>query len=30
MKFSRDWWAVIVAVIAALFVKLGALPRIPW
>jgi hypothetical protein len=29
-RMSRDWWAVIVAVAAAVVVKLGWLPRIPW
>jgi hypothetical protein len=30
MTLSRDWWAVIVAAVAALLVKLGVLARIPW
>jgi hypothetical protein len=30
MTLSRDWWAVIVATVAALLVKLGVLARIPW
>jgi len=30
MQLSRDWWAVVLAVTAALFVKLGALPHVPW
>jgi hypothetical protein len=27
---SVDWWAVILALLAAIAVKLGAFPRIPW
>jgi hypothetical protein len=30
VRMSRDWWAVAVAVAAALLVKLGWLPRVPW
>jgi hypothetical protein len=30
MRLSRDWWAVVVAITAALFVKIGALPHVPW
>jgi hypothetical protein len=30
MTLSRDWWAVIVATVAALLVKFGVLARIPW
>jgi hypothetical protein len=27
---SADWWAVIVSLGAALLIKAGFLPRIPW
>ena len=30
MQLSRDWWAVVLAFTAAFFVKLGALPHVPW
>jgi len=30
MTLSRDWWAVIVAVTAAVLVKLGLIGGIPW
>jgi hypothetical protein len=30
MTLSRDWWAVIVAAIAAVLVKLGLVAGIPW
>jgi hypothetical protein len=30
MTLSRDWWAVIVAVAAAVLVKLGLIGGIPW
>jgi hypothetical protein len=30
IRLSRDWWAVILAAVAAACIKLGVLPRIPW
>jgi hypothetical protein len=30
MTLSRDWWAVIVAVVAAVLVKLGLVVGVPW
>jgi len=30
MTLSRDWWAVILAVTAAVLVKLGLIAGIPW
>jgi hypothetical protein len=30
MRLSRDWWAVIVAAILVVLVRLGALRGIPW
>jgi len=29
-KISLDWWTVIVSVGAALLVRFGIAPRIPW
>ena len=29
-RLSVDWWAVLLAVGAAVLVKLGVLPPIPW
>ena len=29
-KISMDWWTVIVSVGAALLVRLGIVPHIPW
>jgi hypothetical protein len=29
-KLSIDWWSVITALGAALLIKLGILPHIPW
>jgi hypothetical protein len=30
MKLSVDWWSVITALGAAVLIKLGILPHIPW
>jgi len=27
---SRDWWAVLIAALAAALVKLGAIAGVPW
>jgi hypothetical protein len=29
-RISLDWWTVLAALLAALLVKVGALPAIPW
>jgi hypothetical protein len=29
-RLSLDWWAVILAVVAAVAVKSGLLPAVPW
>jgi hypothetical protein len=29
-RLSLDWWTVLAALAAALLVKVGALPAIPW
>jgi hypothetical protein len=29
-RLSRDWWAVLVAALAAVLVKLGLVAGIPW
>jgi hypothetical protein len=29
-KLSLDWWAVIVALLAAILIKLGVVSHIPW
>jgi hypothetical protein len=29
-RFSLDWWAVLLALLAAALVKAGVLPHIPW
>jgi hypothetical protein len=29
-QLSRDWWAVLVAALAAVLVKLGLIAGIPW
>jgi hypothetical protein len=29
-RMSTDWWAVLLALLTATFVRLGALPHIPW
>ena len=30
MRLSLDWWAVLVAAVAAILVKTGLIARIPW
>jgi len=30
IRLSRDWWAVLVATVAAVLVKLGVVSGIPW
>jgi hypothetical protein len=30
MRMTRDWWAVLLAAIAALLVKLGVVQGVPW
>jgi hypothetical protein len=30
IRLSLDWWSVIAALGAAVVVKLGVLPHIPW
>ncbi len=30
MHMSRDWWAVLIAAMAAVLVKLGVLAGVPW
>jgi hypothetical protein len=30
VKLSRDWWAVIVAALAVVLVKLGVVVGVPW
>jgi len=29
-RLSLDWWAVLLALTAAVLVKLGVLPPVPW
>ena len=29
-KLSTDWWAVLVALVAAALVRFGLMPHIPW
>jgi hypothetical protein len=29
-KLSVDWWSVITALAAAILIKFGILPHIPW
>jgi hypothetical protein len=29
-RLSIDWWSVLLALLAAILVKLGVLPHIPW
>jgi len=30
MHMSRDWWAVVIAAVAAALVKLGVVAGVPW
>jgi hypothetical protein len=30
MRLSRDWWAVLVAALAVLLVKLGVIAAVAW
>ena len=30
MRLSRDWWAVLVAALAVVLVKLGVIARVSW
>jgi hypothetical protein len=30
VRLGFDWWAVILALVAALAVKFGVVPHIPW
>ena len=30
MRLSLDWWAVLVATVAAILVKTGVIAGIPW
>jgi len=30
MRMTRDWWAVLLAALAAVFVKLGVFSGVPW
>ena len=30
MALSRDWWAVLVAALAVVLVKLGVIARVAW
>jgi hypothetical protein len=30
IRLSLDWWSVIAALGAAVIVKLGVLPHVPW
>lgn len=29
-KIGVDWWSVIIAVVALLFIKMGVITKIPW
>jgi hypothetical protein len=29
-KLTLDWWAVILALLAAVLIRTGVLPHIPW
>jgi hypothetical protein len=30
MRMSRDWWAVLLAALAAVLVKAGLISGVPW
>jgi hypothetical protein len=30
MRMTRDWWAVLLAAVAAVLVKLGLVSGVPW
>jgi hypothetical protein len=30
MRMTRDWWAVLLAAVAAVLVKLGVVQGVPW
>jgi hypothetical protein len=30
MRMTRDWWAVLLAALAAVLVKLGLVAGVPW
>ena len=30
MRMSRDWWAVLLAAVAAALVKIGVVSGVPW
>jgi hypothetical protein len=30
MRMSRDWWAVLLAAVVAVLVKLGVVAGVPW
>jgi hypothetical protein len=30
MRMTRDWWAVLLAAMAAVLVKLGVVQGVPW
>jgi len=29
-RLSLDWWSVLIALSAAVLIRLGLIPRIPW
>ena len=30
MRMTRDWWAVLLAALAAVLVKVGVIAGVPW